>query len=243
MGRRVIYITKAPEFDSAGEVRLGQCEFHTDNWMLCATGDGAAEQLAFGRFRLMDQIMAQLHDVDDIEAIREKVKAFSGAAAATEEPAFANDDTRLLDALSGAEQTYDVGRLIRAMDEFFVNGGQGDIDKSVPFSISAYDDYAIGAILNPIIVSETGLLNKALLALSLKPAQTLILDLNVVKVISSRSIHELIRFHKKMRDDDRRFFLAGLRRSVQRILNLMNLDSIITYFPTVDEAVAVAREL
>ncbi|MFH1377208.1 MAG: hypothetical protein ABIH86_00460, partial [Planctomycetota bacterium] len=84
MGRRVIYITKAPEFDSAGEVRLGQCEFHTDNWMLCALGDGASEQLAFGRFRLMDQIMAQLHGIDDIEAIRVKVKSFSGSATAEE---------------------------------------------------------------------------------------------------------------------------------------------------------------
>jgi hypothetical protein len=74
MRRRLLIITKDPEFDMRGEVVLGQCEPFTSGWNLYLVyPDGKKESLVTGTYSDLRKIQEGCIDVDDPEAVRKRV--------------------------------------------------------------------------------------------------------------------------------------------------------------------------
>jgi hypothetical protein len=74
MRRRLLIITKDPEFDMRGEVVLGQCEPFTSGWsMYLIFPDGKRENLVTGTYSDLRKIQEGCIGLDDPEAVRKRV--------------------------------------------------------------------------------------------------------------------------------------------------------------------------
>ena len=74
MRRRLLIITKDPEFDMRGEVVLGQCEPFTSGWsMFLMYPDGKKESLATGTYSDLRKIQEGCIGIDDPLAVRKRV--------------------------------------------------------------------------------------------------------------------------------------------------------------------------
>ncbi len=74
MRRRLLIITKDPEFDMRGEVVLGQCEPFTSGWsMYLIYPDRKKETLVTGTYSDLRKIQESCIGIDDPEAVRKCV--------------------------------------------------------------------------------------------------------------------------------------------------------------------------
>jgi hypothetical protein len=74
MRRRLLIITKDPEFDMRGEVVLGQCEPFTSGWnMFLIYPDGKKESLVTGTYSDLRKIQEGCIGIDDPAAVRKRV--------------------------------------------------------------------------------------------------------------------------------------------------------------------------
>jgi hypothetical protein len=74
MRRRLLIITKDPEFDMRGEVVLGQCEPFTSGWsMYLIYPDGNRENLVTGTYSDLRKIQEGCIGLDDPAAVRKRV--------------------------------------------------------------------------------------------------------------------------------------------------------------------------
>ncbi len=74
MRRRLLLITKDPEFDNRGEVVLGQCEPFTSGWsMLLIYPDGKKEVLVTGTYSDLRKIQEGCIGIDDPTAVCKRV--------------------------------------------------------------------------------------------------------------------------------------------------------------------------
>ncbi|MCX7805168.1 MAG: STAS domain-containing protein [Planctomycetota bacterium] len=74
MGRRILLITKPPEFDSKGEVVLGQCEPFTSGWELRLVTDGESETLATGTYTDLRKIQEACIPLSSPVEVRRKAE-------------------------------------------------------------------------------------------------------------------------------------------------------------------------
>jgi len=74
MRRRLLIITKDPEFDMRGDVVLGQCEPFTSGWTLYLIhGDGKRENLLSGTYSDLRKIQEGCNEIEDPNAVRKRV--------------------------------------------------------------------------------------------------------------------------------------------------------------------------
>lgn len=74
MRRRLLLITKDPEFDMRGEVVLGQCEPFTSGWnMYLIYPDGKKESLVTGTYSDLRKIQEGCIGIDDPATVRKRV--------------------------------------------------------------------------------------------------------------------------------------------------------------------------
>lgn len=74
MRRRLLIITKDPEFDMRGEVVLGQCEPFTSGWsMFLIYPDGNRENLVTGTYSDLRKIQEGCIGLEDPAAVRKRV--------------------------------------------------------------------------------------------------------------------------------------------------------------------------
>ncbi|HLX60781.1 MAG TPA: hypothetical protein VKX17_05815 [Planctomycetota bacterium] len=74
MRRRLLIITKDPEFDMRGEVVLGQCEPFTSGWtMYLIYPDGKRENLVTGTYSDLRKIQEGCIGIDDPDVVRKRV--------------------------------------------------------------------------------------------------------------------------------------------------------------------------
>ncbi len=74
MRRRLLIISKDPEFDMRGEVVLGQCEPFTSGWsMFLIYPDGRKESLVTGTYSDLRKIQEGCIGIDDPAAVRKRV--------------------------------------------------------------------------------------------------------------------------------------------------------------------------
>jgi len=74
MRRRLLIITKDPEFDMRGEVVLGQCEPFTSGWnMFLIYPDGRKESLVTGTYSDLRKIQEGCITIEDPAAVRKRV--------------------------------------------------------------------------------------------------------------------------------------------------------------------------
>ena len=74
MRRRLLIISKDPEFDLRGEVVLGQCEPFTSGWtMFLIYPDGTRENLVTGTYSDLRKIQEGCIGIDDPQQVRKRV--------------------------------------------------------------------------------------------------------------------------------------------------------------------------
>lgn len=74
MRRRLLIITKDPEFDMRGDVVLGQCEPFTSGWTLYLIHtDGKRENLLTGTYSDLRKIQEGCIDIEDTAAVRKRI--------------------------------------------------------------------------------------------------------------------------------------------------------------------------
>ena len=74
MRRRLLIITKDPEFDMRGEVVMGQCEPFTSGWsMFLIYPDGRKESLVTGTYSDLRKIQEGCIGLEDPAAVRKRV--------------------------------------------------------------------------------------------------------------------------------------------------------------------------
>jgi anti-anti-sigma regulatory factor len=74
MRRRLLVITKEPEFDVRGDVVLGQCEPFTSGWSLVLiNGEGQREKLIVGTYTDLRKIQESCSEIVDPAGVRKRV--------------------------------------------------------------------------------------------------------------------------------------------------------------------------
>lgn len=74
MRRRLLVITKEPEFDVRGDVVLGQCEPFTSGWSLVMiNGEGQRESLLVGTYTDLRKIQESCSEIQDPAGVRKRV--------------------------------------------------------------------------------------------------------------------------------------------------------------------------
>src|SRR5689334_19978442 len=99
--RRLLVITKEPEFDVRGDVVLGQCEPFTSGWsLLMINGDGKHESLLVGTYTDLRKIQESCSEIEDPAQVRKRVSDMRALmlSSVTETVAFNFDRKPLIDA-------------------------------------------------------------------------------------------------------------------------------------------------
>lgn len=223
MQRRLLIITKDPEFDDRGEVVLGQCEPFTSGWKLILIHpDRTYEPLLGGTYTDLRKIQENCASIDDAEKVRKRVGEMRALihSSVTETVAVEFDDddggpsgsTKLLD----PTQT---DFMPPVMDKIQETSGDGF------FELSKQQGVIVALVVDPDRASDLAQLNQHLRKLLEQKPRAIVLDLGRIQNLASRALHELCLFRDLCEEDQIRFGLCNLRKTVQKLIENLGQDN------------------
>ena len=222
MLRRIILITKDPDFDERGEVVLGQCEPFTAGWSLkLVRTDKSYETLLVGNYMDLRKIQEHCLAIEDPEAIKKRVNEMRAllSSSVTETVAVEfsaspppSESARILD----PTQT---GVLPAVPASVQLTSGEGF------FQLRKEDGVVVALFADPERAGDVSVLNQQLRKLlELKP-RAIVLDLEHIQNIPSRAVQEVVLFRDHCRDAQIGFGLCNLRKSVQKLIENLGLEN------------------
>ncbi len=285
MERRILLITKPPEFDSKGEVVLGQCEPFTSGWELrLITTDGEWETLATGTYADLRKIQEACTPISSSDEIRRKVEAMKPLllmgstetlvmkaetelspglggedAPITGKEAYAASGTQREDEREPKENSEGAeieGKTEKKAEEAgdrggeaAVSGGEREVGKSseetdrILVTVeTAGQGGVVASIHDPSLVADIGALNNMLNTLLQQSPRAIVLDLGCITTLSSRTARELGRFRDECKNKGCRFVLGAVKRSVRKVLDLIELPEPIELYESLEDAVGAAEK-
>lgn len=236
MLRRILLITKDPEFDERGEVVLGQCEPFTAGWALILVHtDKKRETLLAGNYTDLRKIQEHCFGLDDPEAVKRRVNEMRALlnSSVTETVAVEfnssqppSDSGRILD----PTQT---GVLPAVPASVLQTSGEGF------FELRKEDGVVVALLADPDRAGDVAVLNQQLRKLLDSKPRAIVLDLGRVQNLASRVVQELVLFRDHCQEVHIGFGLCNLRKTVQKLIENLGLENPPTVYD--DSAAALAE--
>jgi anti-anti-sigma regulatory factor len=228
--RRLLIISKAPEFDGRNEVVLGQCEPFTTGWDLLLfspieadsfPGLSRPEKLLSGSYNDLRRIQDACSDLEHPDDVRKRVtemKALSASsvlenaaadfAARREDGA---DSTKILEPtktdLMPSDPTHEETVSLEAApkEEFFALRTQ---DGAVIATVGSYAD-------------EVAVLKIKLNSLLDSKPRALVVDLEQLPNMAVRAARDLLNVRERCLQENIGFALCGVRKTVRKLLSTL----------------------
>lgn len=104
------------------------------------------------------------------------------------------------------------------------------VDKHEKYVLIKLDEQKLNTLVSPQLKSELILTNT-------EGQRNIIIDMSEVKYADSSGLSSLLVGHRLCKNSDGLFVITGLNEAVSRLLNISQLDNIITVVPKVEEAI------
>jgi anti-sigma B factor antagonist len=104
------------------------------------------------------------------------------------------------------------------------------VDKHEKYILIKLNEGKLNSLVSPQLKSELILTNT-------EGQRNIILDLSDVKYADSSGLSSLLVGHRLCKNAEGVFILTGINEAVSRLINISQLDNVITIVPTVDEAI------
>jgi anti-anti-sigma regulatory factor len=226
MRRRLLIITKDPEFDQRGDVVLGQCEPFTSGWSLIMIDkEGQRETLLVGTYTDLRKIQESCSEIDDPKHVRKRVS-----------------DMRAL-LLSSVTETL----AVHLRREPVVEAGETremesvNIPKQTPGGLLmlAPNGYVVVATVNqPERADDSGYLKGELQSLLECRPKAVLMDMSKLSNLSVGSVQELAGLRDRLRDKGASFALCSVPQAMMQKIQTMKPKDILPVYE--NQAVAIA---
>ena len=104
------------------------------------------------------------------------------------------------------------------------------IDKHEKYILFSLNEENLNSLVSPLLKSELILINA-------EGQRNIILDLTAVKNADSSGLSSLLVGQRLCKNADGVFIVAGLNKSLSKLILLSQLDKVITIVPKIDEAI------
>jgi anti-anti-sigma factor len=104
------------------------------------------------------------------------------------------------------------------------------VDKHEKYVMLKLNESKLNSLITPQLKSELILINT-------EGQRNIVLDLSQVKFADSSGLSSLLVGHRLCKNADGSFILSGLNEAVARLINISQLESVLSIVPTVEEAI------
>jgi len=232
MPRRLLIITKDPEFDGRGEVVLGQCEPFTSGWKLYLFHNSQRELLLSGTYTDLRKIQETCASLEEPAAVRKRIQDMRAllTAGVTETVAVEFDDPKR----SGRTST----RIVDAVMPTQVQMEPGSGAAGPYFELRREDSAVIALISDPDRMSDLPAFNAELRTLLAARPRAIVLDFSRVQNLASRAVNELALFRDECQNGQVGFALCGIRKPVLKLFDTMGQEHAFQIFDNADAALS-----
>lgn len=231
--RRLLVITKEPEFDSRGEVVLGQCEPFTSGWSLIMfEPTGKRETLLVGTYSDLRRVQESCLSIEEPGQVRRRVT-----------------DMRTL-MLSSVTETIAV-HLRRGSDPLDASDTkempsiQTDTPRQTPgglMNLERAEGVVVATVVQPDRADDAGYLKNELLSVLNCHPKAVVMDLGRVPNLSALSFQELAGLGDVLRRSGAGFALCNLNRAMKQKIEGLVTKNAIAVFETQASALAALKE-
>lgn len=228
MRRRLLFITKEPEFDMRGEVVLGQCEPFTSGWRLILLDpQGNRECLMVGTYTDLRRVQESCQAIDDSAQLRRRVnemKAFLSSSV-TETLAVKFETQNGSD-----DATKPMQAVPPAAIPTCTPGGLLNLEPS--------EGVLIATVVQPDRADDASYLKNELLSLLECRPKAVVMDMARVVNLSPGSFKTLASVRDRMRESGTGFALCNLTRAMHQNLKSLNSQDTLRVFDSQASALA-----
>jgi anti-anti-sigma regulatory factor len=225
--RRLLVITKDPEFDVRGDVVLGQCEPFTSGWSLVLiNGDGKRESLIVGTYTDLRKIQESCSEIEDPANVRKRVADMRMLmlSSVTETVAFQFDRKPVIDA--GETQELKSIRDVPAQTP----GGL--------LTLQPNGKVIVATVAQPERADDTKYLKDELSSLLEFRPKAVLMDLVHVSNLSASSFKELAGVRDQLKEFGGTFALCNVTATMLQRIQTMKARDALTVFDTQASAIA-----
>jgi anti-anti-sigma regulatory factor len=234
MRRRLLIITKDPEFDMRGEVVLGQCEPFTSGWqlILIETG-GRRETLMVGAYSDLRKIQESCGGIDETEKLRKRVGDMRILLTSN-----VTETVRIpISAPNSAVDTNDVTKEMPPITpDMLPRLSPGGL-----LNLTPTNGIVIATVLLPDRADDTNFLRNELMAVLSSHPRAVLMDLKSVPRLSPGSVKELAGLRDLLRENGADFALCNVPTDMRDRLRDLRPKETLPVFETQESALAALR--
>ncbi|HEY3320617.1 MAG TPA: STAS domain-containing protein [Planctomycetota bacterium] len=229
MRRRLLVITKEPEFDVRGEVVLGQCEPFTSGWTLwMITPERQRECLIVGTYTDLRKIQESCLEISDPKAVRKRVNDMRALmlSSVTETVVYSPSHPRP----DGSET-----QELKAV-------GLPETPKQTPgglLKLQPSGNVLVATVAQPDRADDTRYLKDELMTVLDCHPKAVLVDLSKVSTLSAISFKELAGIRDQFRRSGADFVLCSLTHSMMQKIQTMKSKDALRVFEDQAKALAV----
>lgn len=229
MRRRLLIISKDPEFDQRGDVVLGQCEPFTSGWSLIMINkDGTRETLLVGTYTDLRKIQESCSHIDEPTSVRKRVSDMRALllSSVTEtlavhlrrEPAVDPGETREMESVHVPKQT--PGGLL---------------------SLSPSGNIVVAIVAQPERADDSGYLKGELQTLLDCHSKAVLVDMSKVSTLSAGAMQELAGIRDRLRERGSNFALCNVPHAMMQKIQTMKPREALPVYENQDIALAALK--
>jgi anti-anti-sigma regulatory factor len=234
MRRRLLIITKDPEFDMRGEVVLGQCEPFTSGWQLILIDvSGKRETLMAGTYTDLRKIQESCSAIDETEKLRKRVGDMRILLTS-------NVTETLRIPISAAQPPADTNDVTKEMPpitpDMLPRQSPGGL-----LNLTPQNGIVIATVMQPDRADDTNFLKNELMAVLNCHPRAVLMDLRSVPRLSAGSVKELAGLRDLLRENGADFALCNVPGDMRDRLRDLRPRDTLPVFETQESALAALR--
>lgn len=225
MRRRLLIISKDPEFDQRGDVVLGQCEPFTSGWSLILIDkEGNRETLLVGTYTDLRKIQESCSEMEEPKHVRKRVSDMRAL--------LLSSVTETLAVHLRREPIVDPGET-REMESVHV-------PKQTPgglLALSPNGSIVVATVAQPDRADDSNYLKGELQTLLDCHSKAVLVDMSTVTSMSAGSVQELAGIRDRLREKGSNFALCSVPQAMKDKIQSMKPRDIMTVYE--NQAVAL----
>ncbi len=232
MRRRLLIITKDPEFDVRGEVVLGQCEPFTSGWtLIMIVPEGAREMLLVGTYTDLRRIQESCALIEEPAQIRKRVNDMRALLTCSV------TETIAVRIPNNGVEASDVTKELAAITP-------RDLPTQTPggfLNVECNEDVLVATVVQPERADDADYLKDEILALLDRHPKAVLMDFGRVAHLSPGSFKQLAGLRDRFRESGADFALCNVPGDVQQKLKNMRPKDSLPIFETQESALAALK--
>jgi anti-anti-sigma regulatory factor len=231
MLRRLLIITKDPEFDIRGDVVLGQCEPFTSGWQLILIHAGKQREILMtGTYTDLRKVQDSCASIDDLDKLRKRVGDMRVLLSSN-----MSDTVRI--PISAPVSTTDATKELPPITpDMLPRQSPGGL-----LNLTPSHGIVIATVMRPERADDTNFLRNELMAVLNCHPKAVLVDLSSVPQMSPGSVKELTGLRDLLRENGSDFALCNIPGGMLEHLSGMRPRETLPVFDTQESALAALR--